>query len=71
MEQGKEHGIKFRLDSTEGIDHQLANTECGIYCLYFIIELLTGKKTSEYFKKHMIRDDSMEKLRKVYFNPSS
>ena len=69
-EQGKPHGIKFRYDSSEGMDHQLENTECGIYCLYFIIELLTGKKTGEYFKKHFIRDDSMEKLRKVYFNSS-
>lgn len=67
-QQGKEHGIRFTTDSNLGVDHQLENTECGIYCLYFIIELLTGNKTGEYFKKHMIRDNSMEKLRKVYFN---
>lgn len=71
MKQGQKHGIHFRSDSNHGVDHQLENTECGIYCLYFIIELLTGKKTGEYFKKHIIRDDSMEKLRNVYFNPTS
>ena len=66
--QGMEHNIKFSFDSNQGIEHQLENTECGIYCLYFIIQLLKDKKSPDYFTTNIIRDDVMIKLRNVYFN---
>lgn len=66
--QGKKQNIKFKFDSNEGVEHQLENTECGIYCLYFIIQLVKGDKTSDFFKKTIIRDNVMQKLRKIYFN---
>ena len=66
--QGKKHNISFKFDSNEGVEHQLKNTECGIYCLYFIIQLTKNNKTTDFFKKNIIRDDVMQKLRHIYFN---
>ena len=50
--------------------HQRKDTECGMYSLYFIIELLEDKKKPEYFLSHRISDAEMEELRKQYFNES-
>ena len=66
--QGAKKNIKFRFDSNKGVEHQLKNTECGIYCLYFIIQLLRNKKEPTFFKKTIIRDDVMQKFRNIYFN---
>lgn len=60
--------IKMRLDSNVGFKHQNTNTECGMYCLYFIISLLEKKHNFVYFKKTKINDKKVENLRKVYFN---
>ncbi len=46
--------------------HQYGNSECGIYSLYFIINLL--KDTSKSFIDRRILDKKMENLRKRYFN---
>ena len=66
--QGKDLGISFKRDSNHPFRHQEKNTECGMYCLYFIIELLTNNKEISYFKNNKIADHCMEKMRKVYFN---
>ena len=34
--------LKYQKDNTP-FEHQMGNTECGMYSLYFIITLLTGK----------------------------
>lgn len=51
------------------IIHQKKNTECGMYSLYFIIQML---KTGNYLKftnsKNTITDQMMENLREEYFN---
>lgn len=47
--------------------HQYSDSECGMYCLYFIIQMLNGKK-AEYFEKNRIPDKKMLELRKKYFN---
>ena len=49
--QGKEINIELEYDNNEGIEHQLKNTECGIYSIYFITSLLTGIRSPLYFKK--------------------
>ena len=49
-------------------NHQRKNTECGIYCLYCICELLTNNKEAEYFLSHRISDKQMEELRYKFFN---
>ena len=48
--------------------HQYSNSECGVYSLYFIIQLLTDKKNSEYFSTHRIPDNFIKKFRNKYFN---
>jgi hypothetical protein len=67
-EQGKELGIILEIKGNYPKEHQLSDTECGMYVLYFIIELLTDRKEVDYFKRSTIRDHNMELLRNKYFN---
>ena len=71
-EQGKnlKRKIIFDYDSNEGIEHQYGNTECGIYSLFFIVHMLEDKLTEHYLKTHILKDEYMQKFRKVYFNDS-
>ena len=62
--------IKFKFDSNEGIEHQYGNTECGIYSLYFIVHMLEDKMTEHYLKNHILKDEYMNKFRRIYFNDS-
>jgi hypothetical protein len=62
--------IKFKFDSNEGIEHQYGNTECGIYSLYFIVHMLEDKMTEHYLKTHILKDEYMNKFRRIYFNDS-
>ena len=48
--------------------HQYKNSECGMYCLYFIIQMLTTNKSFENFSNNKIHDKKMIRLRKKYFN---
>ena len=58
-------GDKYKFFSNKK-RHQYGNSECGIYCLYFIMQLLQDVKFSRFNKK--INDIDMENLRKKYFN---
>ena len=49
--------------------HQLLNSECGVYCIYVISELLKGR-TWENVCEVIIRDEKMNNFRKKYFRPS-
>ena len=60
--------INFIFDQNYPVEHQYENTECGIYSLYFIIHMLEDKITEHYLKTHILRDDYIEKFRKIYFN---
>ena len=42
IKQANDLGIKL-TSNYESIEHQRGNSECGMYCLYYIITLLTGK----------------------------
>ena len=68
--QGKKLGMTIRFDSNRGVEHQYGNTECGIYSLYFIVHMLEDKFTEHYLKTHILKDEYMQKFRKVYFNDS-
>jgi hypothetical protein len=70
--QGENHSpkIHFKIDSNEGVEHQYKDTECGIYSLFFIIHMLEDKTNEHYLKTHILKDDYMEKFRKVYYNNS-
>jgi hypothetical protein len=66
--QGKSLGISFKFDQNHPVEHQYGNTECGIYSLYFIVHMLEDKINSHYLKTHILKDEYIEKFRKIYFN---
>lgn len=49
-------------------EHQYSNTECGMYSLYFLNQMITTNKTPQEFNKNRIPDKHVEELRKIYFN---
>ena len=63
-------GIKLKRMDNMKIRHQYGKSECGMYCLYFIITLLEETNTPEKFldKNNRIPDSEMIKLRDIYFN---
>lgn len=80
MKQGLElqPPIQFTFYNNN-ISHQQGNTECGMYSLFFIITMLTGKtpfskktlslkKRREMFLQSKIPDDVVFQYRKIYFN---
>ncbi len=81
MKQGLQlkQPIRFTFYSNDGIMHQQGDTECGMYSLFFIITMLTGKtpftkgilsmkNRRKIFLKSKIPDKVMFKYRKLYFN---
>ena len=56
-----------RFDNTT--KHQRSNSECGMYCLYFIIQALKDVHPQNHMSER-IPDEKMERFRKIYFNPS-
>ena len=66
--QGKTLGIDFKFDQNHPVEHQYGNTECGVYALYFIVHMLEDKINSHYLKTHILKDEYIEKFRKIYFN---
>lgn len=63
-------GIKLNEMDNMKVRHQYGKSECGMYCLYFIITLLEETNKPEKFlnKKIRIPDKEMEKYRDIYFN---
>ena len=49
-------------------EHQMQDTECGIYSLHFIINMLTNKLTWEQYQKITLSDEYISKFRDIYFN---
>lgn len=70
--------VKYTFHQNWPKEHQMGNTECGVYSLFFIITMLTGTHTTRsrmnmrqkirLFKRHTIPDKYIEKYRNVYFN---
>jgi len=67
-QQGLQVNINFKFYENHPYEHQKGDTECGIYTLYFISEILQGKKDYKFFTSQRITDDDMEKYRKIFFN---
>jgi len=63
--------MKMKLESNHPFVHQHSNTECGMYCLYFIVSLLKKAHSMNYFKNKRIPDSYVEKFRNIYFNSSN
>ena len=49
------------------IIHQKKNTECGIYALYSIVELLKDNETLLKTKQR-IKDEYIQHFREIYYN---
>ena len=65
-QQGKELGysLEIKINNTR---HQYKNSECGVYCIYFITSLLDGKQFDDVVN-NIINDDDMNDNRSVFFN---
>ena len=46
--------------------HQFKNSECGVYSIYFILEILKGR-TFEDVSNNIIKDEEMNEFRRKYF----
>lgn len=70
IEQGKNlpKPIYFKFDQNYPVEHQYKNTECGIYSIFFLVHMLEDKITGSYLKNHVLKDEYMQKFRKIYFN---
>jgi len=66
--QADKAGKSLEYKSNVGTAHQQKNTECGMYCLYFISSLLTGKHGVETFTSKKFRDHTMVQHRHVFFS---
>ena len=69
-EQGKhkEVGIKFKIEQNSK-EHQLKDGECGMFTIYFIINMLKKQSFKQFKKKFRGGgDDYMNQLRDVLFN---
>ena len=64
--QGEDLGqhIEIKINKTR---HQYKNSECGVYCIYFITSLLDGKKFEEVVD-NIVSDDDMNYKRKDFYN---
>lgn len=51
------------------IQHQRKNTECGVYCLYFIYQCLQGY-SFETISENIILDDVVNSFRHFFFRPT-
>ena len=58
--------IKFKINK---VRHQFKNSECGVYCMYFITELIKGR-TFEDVSEKIIFDDEMNEKRGYFYSPS-
>lgn len=63
--------INFVFDQNYPVEHQYGNSECGIYSIFFIVHMLEDKITGHYLKTHILKDEYMEKFRKIYFNKNN
>ena len=71
IKQGEElmpQPMHFTFDQNYPKEHQFGDTECGMYSLYFIINMVEDKINGHILKNSCIKDKEMEKFRKIYFN---
>jgi hypothetical protein len=66
---GTSIGKRFKKKCNE-YRHQYANSECGVYCMYFIIESLKGR-TFEDISSSLVYDEEMNLKRNLYCAPNT
>lgn len=64
IEQGKKKKLKLKYH-VNSVRHQFQNSECGVYCMYFITKLLQGKSYEDVI--HNKIDDSTMNMKRGYF----
>jgi hypothetical protein len=68
-EQGRELGLNFKFSANYPNIHQKKNSECGVYVLYFLINMLTNDNWN-IFKNDRISDEEIFKYREKFFDNS-
>ena len=71
IERIEKQGMEININFTTYFnlkEHQYSNTECGMYALYFLNQMVTTNKSPREFNSKRILDKDVEKLRKIYFN---
>jgi hypothetical protein len=65
-EQGNSLGkdIEYEYNQTR---HQYKNSECGVYSMNFIVELLEGRKSFKKIQAEPIKDESMTRKRDFFY----
>ena len=66
--QGEDIDLDLKYYDNYNKVHQKNDGQCGMFTLYYIIELLLENKTPEYFKETRITDETMRDYRSIYFN---
>ena len=72
MERIKQQCADLKMDmkimDNMKMRHQYGTSECGMYCLYFIVSLLENTHNPEHFLTKRVTDDEMKNIRDIYFN---
>ena len=72
LQQATNLNIRMKYLTNYPKQHQLGDTECGMYSLYFIITMLDNKKSMKnkikLFKTKTITDKFVQTFRQEYFN---
>jgi hypothetical protein len=63
----KSLGIKNVICDHNKTQHQKKNTECGVYSIYFILQMLNGKDFYD-MNGGRISDDEINKYREIFFD---
>lgn len=66
IKNGNIYGFRLLFND---ITHQKKNTECGMYSIFFISQMVSGE---EYYKlcKNIVNDDKMNQMRKLFYRPN-
>ena len=70
IEQSKALGKELKFSQNAPKQHQKGGSECGMYSLYFIINVLKGTVEPSFFKTKTIKDEEVQEFRKIFFNPA-
>ena len=68
LSQARDIGLNMKYYENHPFEHQKGDTECGVYSIYMISEVLIGRKKPMDFMKRVVSDIEMQKLRDKLFN---
>jgi hypothetical protein len=68
VQQAKELNHNYAFYQNHPFEHQMGDSECGMYSLYFLIHMLEGEADHRSWNKKRIKDDDVFQYRSRYFN---